>query len=127
MRWRWIGINSVFAIHDEQLAEFGGLDGVRDVGAIESALARPQHLAAYGDPDISDLAAAIAFGIAKNHGFSDGAKRTAFVVSAVFALKNGYEITAPEDEVVVVMNDVAGGVMSEAQLAAWFRDHLVHG
>ena len=88
--WRWVGLAAVHAIHDRQLAEHGGLPGVRDLGAIESALARPQNLAAYGEPDAADLAAAYAYGLARNHGFADGNKRTAWVAARVFLADNGY-------------------------------------
>jgi death-on-curing protein len=74
--WRWIGLEVACAVHDRQLAEHGGGDGIRDLGAIESALARPRNLVAHGEPDAADLAASYAFGIAKNHGFIDGNKRT---------------------------------------------------
>jgi death on curing protein len=90
--WRWVGLAAVHAIHDRQLAEHGGLPGVRDFGAIESALARPQNLAAYGEPDAADLAAAYAYGLARNHGFADGNKRTAWVVARVFLADNGYRL-----------------------------------
>ena len=76
-KWRWIDLDVVYAVHDRQLVEYGGLDGLRDRGAMESALARAQNIAAYGQPDAADLAAAYAFGFERNHGFSDGNKRTA--------------------------------------------------
>jgi death-on-curing protein len=79
MVWRWVAKDVVLAIHDRQIAEHGGTPGIRDVGIVDSALARPQNLDAYGQPDIADLAAAYAYGIAKNHGFADGNKRTAWV------------------------------------------------
>lgn len=79
MVWRWVAKDVVLAIHDRQIAEHGGTSGIRDVGLVDSALARPQNLDAYGQPDIADLAAAYAYGIAKNHGFADGNKRTAWV------------------------------------------------
>ena len=81
-QWRWVESSVVFAIHDRQLAEHGGRDGIRDRAMVESALARPAHLAHYGNPDAADLAAAYAYGIAKNHGFVDGNKRTAWVPRA---------------------------------------------
>jgi death-on-curing protein len=79
MVWRWVAKDVVLAIHDRQIAEHGGTSGIRDVGLVDSALARPQNLDAYGQPDVADLAAAYAYGIAKNHGFADGNKRTAWV------------------------------------------------
>ncbi len=83
--WKWIDPKTVQAVHEYQLAEHGGLDGVRDGGLVESALARPHNLAAYGEPDAADLAAAYAYGLAKNYGFSDGSKRTARVAAPPFS------------------------------------------
>jgi len=123
--WRWVAENAVYAIHDEQIAEHGGLSGVRDVALLLSALARPQHLEAYGDPDIADLAAAYALGIARNHPFLDGNKRTALVVAGgVFLPLNGYELVADNREIVRVMLAVAEGLMADAELAAWFRAYM---
>src|SRR5215471_16334060 len=94
----WVRRDAALAIHDEQLAEHGGLSGVRDIGLLESALARPQQLKAYGkpSPDIAALAAAYAFGIARNHPFIDGNKRTSSVVTRLFLTLNGYDITADD-------------------------------
>jgi death-on-curing protein len=89
---------------------------------LESAMARPENLAAYGDPDVCDLAAAYAFGIARNHPFADGKKRTAFVVSATFLLLNGRDLTATEIEVVETFLALAAGDVSEQELADWFRE-----
>lgn len=122
--WRWVRDNSVLAIHDEQIAEHGGLAGVRDPSLLLSALARPRNLAAYGDPDLADLAAAYATGIARNHAFLDGNKRTAWVVAEVFLLKNGYELTASDGDGVRVMLAVADGSMPEVKLAAWIREWM---
>jgi death on curing protein len=122
--WRWIIEAVVLAIHDEQLAEHGGLPGVRDLALVQSALARPQNLAGYGKPDIADLAAAYAYGIARNHGFIDGNKRTAFVVAYVFLLDHGYEITASDPEIVRIMLAVATGDLPDAELAAWLRRNI---
>ena len=94
MDFIWIETSVVRAIHDAQLAEHGGLAGVRDEGLLESALARPQNLLAYGMPDVADCAAAYGFGIARNHPFSDGNKRTAFVCTELFLALNGYGLTA---------------------------------
>lgn len=123
-KWKWIGDNSVLAIHDQQIAEHGGLAGVRDQSLLLSALARPRNLAAYGRPDIADLAAAYALGIARDHAFLDGNKRTAWVVAEVFLLKNGYELTASDHEGVEVMLAVAEGSISKPKLAAWFRERM---
>jgi death-on-curing protein len=114
----------VLAIHDEQLAEHGGMKGLRDESLLLSALARPQNLAAYGTPDIADLAASYAVGIARNHAFIDGNKRTALVVAAgVFLPLNGYKLTASDGETVRVMLAVADGSLAEQELASWFRTH----
>jgi death on curing protein len=122
-RWHWVAENVVYAIHDEQTAEHGGLPGLRDKDLLLSALARPKQLEAYGgNPDIAALAAAYAVGIARNHPFLDGNKRTAIVVAAgVFLPLNGYELVADNSEVVRIVLGVASGQISEAELAAWFR------
>jgi death-on-curing protein len=117
--------NAIYAIHDEQIAEHGGLAGVRDKALLLSALARPQNLLAYGTPDIADLAAAYAVGIARNHPFLDGNKRTAIVeAGGVFLPLNGYELVADNREIVRVMLAVAEGLMPDAELAAWFRTYM---
>lgn len=121
MTWRWIHLGEAMAIHAEQIAEHGGLDGIRDQGLFESAMARPENLAAYGEPDVCDLAAAYAFGLARNHPFADGNKRTAFVVSATFLILNGRDLTATEVEVVETFLRLAAGELPEAELADWFR------
>jgi len=122
--WRWIKESSVLAIHDEQISEHGGLAGVRDLPLLQSALARPQNLEAYGNPDIADLAAAYAVGIARNHAFLDGNKRTAWVVAETFLLKNGYELIANDRDGVMTMLAVADGTMSERELAIWLRTYI---
>jgi len=122
--WKWIGDNSVLAIHDEQIAEHGGLAGVRDQSLLPSALARPQNLAAYESPDAADLAAAYATGIARNHAFLDGNKRTAWVVAEAFLVKNGFELAAGDRDGVEVMLAVADGSMPDGKLAAWFREWM---
>ena len=122
--WRWVGYEVTLALHERQIAEHGGLPGVKDAALVESALARPLHLAAYGSPDLADLAAAYAYGLARNHGFSDGNKRVAFMVALLFLRDNGFRLAAPKPEAAVVMLDVAAGELTEAELAAWFRLHL---
>jgi death-on-curing protein len=119
--WRWLAEALILAIHDEQLAEHGGRVGLRDLGLLQSALARPMNLAAYDDPDVFDLAAAYAFGIARSHPFVDGNKRTAFVAAAVFLLDNGHEIDAADEAIVTIMLAVSEGSMSEKDLAKWLR------
>jgi death-on-curing protein len=122
--WRWIKESSVLAIHDEQIAEHGGLAGIRDMPLLLSALGRPQNLAAYGNPDIADLAASFAIGIARNRAFLDGNKRTAWVVAETFLLKNGYELVASDRDGVTTMLAVADGTMTEPELALWFRTYI---
>src|SRR5688572_28734732 len=122
MNWRWVEADVAFAIHDRQLAEHGGLDGVRDRGAVESALARPQNPAAYGAPD---AAAAYAYGLARNHGFADGNKRTAWVVARLFLADNGHTPKFDPLDAIRTMEGVAAGAIDEAQLARWFRDRII--
>jgi death-on-curing protein len=122
--WRWIKESSVLAIHEEQIAEHGGLAGVRDLALLLSALARPQNLAAYGSPDVADLAASYAVGVARNHAFLDGNKRTAWVVAETFLLKNGYELIARDQDGVTTMLAVAEGTMPEQEFALWLRTYI---
>ena len=124
-RWHWVGASVVFAIHDFQIAEHGGSDGVRDRGAIESALMRPVNFALYAEPDAADLAASYAYGLVKNHGFVDGNKRTAWVVARLFIADNGHGLGFNVDEAVQIMEQVASGGISETKLAHWFREHFV--
>jgi death-on-curing protein len=122
--WRWVGHELAHAVHDRQIAEHGGLDGVRDASAIQSALARPQNLVAYSNPDAADLAAAYAFGLVKNNGFADGNKRTAWVIARLFLADNGHRLKFEKHEAVRLVEAVAGGTCSEKELADWFRDRL---
>ena len=122
--WRWLSSDTAEAVHDEQLAEHGGGAGIRDPGALLSALARPQNLAAYRDPDAADLAAAYAYGVAKNHPFIDGNKRTAWVLARLFLMKNGLKLNYRDAAAVVVMVDLAAGEISEEELAGWFRERI---
>ena len=122
--WIWVPIDAVLAIHDEQISEHGGIRGVRDLAVIESALARPRNLVAYGNPAAAASAAAYAFGLGKNHGFLDGNKRTAYVVAETFLDLNGCAMEASDAEVVSTMLAVASGVMPEARLAKWFRSFV---
>jgi death on curing protein len=125
--WRWVNAEVVFAIHDRQLAEHGGLDGVRDKGAVESALSRPQNLVTYTEPepDAAALAAAYAFGLARNHGFADGNKRTAWVIARLFLADNGCRLAFNATDAVKAMEAVASGSLGESQLADWFRQRIV--
>jgi death-on-curing protein len=122
--WIWLRQDVVLALHDEQIAEHGGLSGIRDLALVESALSRPLNLAAYGAPDAADLAAAYAFGLARNHPFSDGNKRTAAVVSLTFLLLNDVQFAITEAELVVMTLALAAGDLSEDEVARWFRDHI---
>ena len=122
--WKWLRPHTAEAVHDEQLAENGGGVGTRDPGALLSALARPQNLAAYGAPDAADLAAAYAFGVAKNHPFVDGNKRTAWVLARLFLLKNGISLTYRDADAVLVMLGLAAGELSEGDLADWLRERI---
>lgn len=123
--WVWISLDVAMAAHLEQLSEHGGGEGVRDIGMLESAMARPQNVAAYGSPDAADLAAAYAYGIARNHPFADGNKRTAAVVSETFLVMNGCSLAASDAELVVAFLALAAGELSEEELADWFRSHIV--
>lgn len=124
-RWRWLDAAVLRAVHEEQLAEHGGAPGTRDEGLFESALARPQQLAHYGEPDAADLAASYAFGIARNHPFVDGNKRTAFVALELFLALNGFALQASDEACVLTMLALAAGELDEAVLAAWIRQHAV--
>ena len=115
----------VLAVHDEQLAEHGGLTGVRDRGAVESALARPRNLANYEDcDDLARLSAAYAYGIAGNHGFADGNKLTALVTADLFLMLNGYELVSSPAENVLTVLGVADGTLSEEELTRWIRENM---
>lgn len=120
----WVDRASVLLLHDESLAIHGGASGIRDIGLLESALARPQNLHAYGEGDAAALAAAYAFGIIRNHPFIDGNKRTGFLAAALFIEANGSRITASEAEVVVRTLALAAGEIDEAEFAAWLRDNV---
>jgi death on curing protein len=121
----WIDRVVLDAIHADLLHTHGGLAGARDENALESALARPRHRWAYGRKcDLAALAASYGFGLARNHPYRDGNKRIAFLAMAVFLGLNGYEIEAPEADVVTVMVGIAAGRLSEARVAGWVRDHI---
>ena len=122
--WNWIDEDVSLAAHDAMLAEFGGLAGIRDLNAMQSALARPRNLAACGSPDAVALAAAYAYGFLRNHPFSDGNKRTGYALAIVFLLDNGSSFMGSDVESVEAMLAVAAGTMSEDDLAAWFRGRL---
>ena len=122
----WLTSAVVLAIHDEQIAEHGGADGVRDLAALEGALARPQNLRAYGagQPDLAALAAAYAFGIDRAQAFVEGNKRTSAVATETFLALNGARLTATDAEVVEAWVELGAGRLSEEALAGWLRAHL---
>ncbi|MBC7686286.1 MAG: type II toxin-antitoxin system death-on-curing family toxin [Bdellovibrionales bacterium] len=126
--WRWVKPSLVYAVHDIQLARYGGVAGLRDKNAVESALARARQLATHGSPqpDAAALAASYAYGIVHNHGFSDGNKRTAWVTARVFLLDNGETLKYAQVEVMRPMRGVAAGNFDEKQLAEWLRCHWSH-
>lgn len=119
----WVLDDTVLAIHNRQIAEHGGLAGVRDPGALKSALDRPKNKFAYAEPDIYELAAAYGYGIASNHPFSDGNKRTAYVVSLLFLALNGLKVEASHEEKYRTFLNLAAGKIGEEQLATWFKTH----
>jgi len=123
----WLSRELLDAMHLDQLQVHGGSPGIRDDGAVESALARPRNRWSHESSacDLADLAAAYGFALAKNHGYVDGNKRIAFVAMYVFLGLNAQELEAPEGEVVETMLAVAAGGMGEEELAAWLRAHLV--
>jgi len=123
---KWLLEETVYAIHKRQIAEHGGSDGARDEGLLLSALARPQNLPAYSEetPDIAQLAAALAYGIAKNHPFIDGNKRTALVIARTFLLLNGFSLDASQEEKYLTFLRLAEGSVNEAELAEWIRRNL---
>lgn len=117
----WVLDETVIAIHNRQIAEHGGLAGVRDEGALESALGRPKNKFAYEEPTLFELAAAYGFGIATNHPFADGNKRTAYVVSVLFLNLNGQRVVASQEEKYRTFVSLAAGELGEAELARWFE------
>lgn len=120
---RWILRETVLALHEQLLAEFGGLDGVRDAGMFDSALVRPRQQFAYDKRDLAALAAAYAFGLVKNHPFIDGNKRIGFAVATLFLELNGLEFTATEVDAVLQTLALAAGALDEAGYAAWLRQN----
>lgn len=122
---KWLRIDAVLAMHQRQIAEHGGSDGVRDAGLLDSALARAQNIASYEpDADISRLAAADGFGIAKNHPFVDGNKRTALVAMRTFLLLNGYQLDASQQDKYLTFISLADGRLTEDDYAEWIRDSV---
>lgn len=125
MIWRWVDKRALLLLHDESLAEHGGTPGLRDESLLDSALARPLNLAAYGQPDAAALAASYGVGVAKNHAFVDGNKRAAFLCVGLFLAINGWRLKASQLEATSAMLAVAGGELEEAVFAEWLRHHLV--
>ena len=122
--WVWLNAQVLRAVHEEQLAEHGGGSGVRDEGLFESAIHRPVNLAAYGEPDVAALAAAYGFGLARNHPFVDGNKRTAFVAVELFLALNGWDVLADDAQCVLTMLALAAGDLGEDDFAQWLRTHI---
>lgn len=125
MKWRWLKEEVLIAVHDEQLAEHGGAEGVRDSGLLSSALARPKNLTEYERPSAFELAAAYAVGIVKNHPFVDGNKRTGFLAAYMFLALNGWELEAPEANAAAAVLALAAGEIDEAQFSAWLKENSV--
>lgn len=121
MSWQWVDKRALLLLHDESLAEHGGASGIRDEALLDSALARPLNLVAYGTPDFVDLAASYAVGLAKNHPFVDGNKRAAFLAAGLFLGLNGYRLTASQADATLTMLGVAAGEVDEAGFADWLR------
>ena len=120
----WLEIGIVLDFHAEQLALFGGAEGIRDLGLLESAVARPINKFTYGEFDLANLAAACGFGIARNHPFVDGNKRTALASMIVFLGLNGFDLDAPPEQATAIILGLAAGEISEAALARWIADHV---
>ena len=121
--WRWLTIDVILAIHDEQLAEHGGRPGIHDLGLLESALARPVNRAAYTAATAFDVAAAYAFGIIRDHPFLDGNKRVAFLAAALFLLEQGWEVAATDEAIVTEMLSLAEGGVDEGAFASWLSQN----
>jgi death-on-curing protein len=122
----WLLDETIIAIHHRQIAEHGGTDGLRDEGLLSSALARSQNLFAYGkpSPDLAALAAAYAFGIARDHPFVDGNKRTALIAARTFLLLNGVNLKASQDEKILIFLQLAEGLLTQEELADWIRRRI---
>jgi death-on-curing protein len=122
-RWRFISRRTLELLHDESLAEHGGRPGLRDEGLLESALARPLQLMAYGEPDLAALAAAFGFGLVRNHAFVDGNKRAAFLATGLFLALNGQRLMTTQADATLTMLALAAGDLSEDAFADWLRTH----
>jgi len=124
MSWRFLSRRALELLHDESLAEHGGRPGLRDEGLLESALARPHQLLAYGEPDAAALAAAYGFGLIRNHAFVDGNKRVAFLATGLFLGLNGYRLVTSQVDATLTVVALAAGDLSEDEFAQWLRDHI---
>jgi len=122
--WRFISRKALELLHDESLAEHGGSAGLRDEGLLESALAQPHQLLAYGEPDLAALAAAYGFGLARKHAFVDGNKRAALLATGLFLAVNGQRLVATQAEATLTMLALAAGELSEDGFAQWLRGHI---
>ncbi len=125
MSWRWINGQALLLLHGESLAEHGGSVGLRDEGLLDSALAGPQNLVSYGNPDIADLAASYASGIVRNHPFIDGNKRAAFLSVGLFLYLNRHRLQASQVEATLTVIALAAGEITESEFAVWIREHTV--
>ena len=121
MNWRWLDKRLLLILHDESLAEHGGASGLRDEGLLDSALARPLNLVAYGKPDTADLAAAYGLGLVKNHAFVDGNKRAALLAVGLFLALNGHRLNASQADATLTTMSLAAGEIDEAGFARWIR------
>jgi death on curing protein len=125
MNWRWIDKAALQLLHDESLAEHGGRAGLRDEGLLDPALGKPLNVAAYGEPDVADLAASYATGLAKNHPFVDGNKRAAFLAVGMFLYLNGYRLQTTQADATLHVLGLAAGDIKEQEFADWIRQHAV--
>jgi death-on-curing protein len=121
--WKWIDPGVALAIHSHQIAEHGGTDGIRDIGLIECAMARPKNIATYAATDVFDLATEYGYVIARNRGFVDGNKRTAYVVTLLFLVLNGHDLATPAVERVLIFEKLGKGELSPDEFAGWLRCH----
>jgi len=124
-QWRWVQREALLRLHGMSLVQFGGLAGLRDEGLLDSALSRPEQLANYATPDMAEIAAAYAFGLAKNHPFVDGNKRSAFLALGLSLRLNGYRLTASQPEATQTILMLAAGDLSEEALATWVRSQMM--
>jgi death-on-curing protein len=120
----WLSDDLPISLHERLVADFGGLSGVRDRGLLDSAMARPRQLRAYGNPGLVELAAAYAVGVVRNHPFVDGNKRVGFMLTYIFLVRNGYHFTAGEAAATRAVLDLASGALNEQEFARWLADNV---